>query len=153
MLATEKIGLRRRPSADRPDFFCFRVVDPVVCDVETRVTIDSYVTSQLHVVRGGVVLCVIGVNVCVANVNRHIIASCCQPVFVGCLARGSDFNRHILWSFYFSTDQTGTRKNNSEQQNQRSHRERRRYCSKSSMKSQNRYRGTKYAGPTITARL
>src|SRR4029077_4256997 len=105
------------------------------------IAIDSYVAAQLDVVRAGVVLRVIGVYVCVADVNRHIVARCCQPVFVGRLARGSNFNRHILWSFYFSTDQTGPRKNGSEQQNQRSHRERRRYCSKRSMKTKNRSRG------------
>jgi hypothetical protein len=33
-----------------------------------------------------------------------------RAVFIGRLAGGRDFNRHILWSFYFSTDQTGARK-------------------------------------------
>src|SRR6476660_2622789 len=94
--------------------------------------------SQYHVVRGGIVLRVIGVNVRVAKVNRHVVVRCCQPVFIGRLAGGSDFNRHILWSFYFSTDQTGTRKYSGEQQDQCSQGARRTYCGRSFLQSPKR---------------
>ena len=122
-----------------PDLFCFGVVNAAVCDVEAHITIDSHVASQLHLVRGGIVLCVIGVDVCITNVNRDIIVRRCQPIFIRRLPSGSDFNRRILRSLDFSEDQTGSRKKSGEQQNQRSHGGRRKYCIKAPVKSQNRH--------------
>src|SRR5262249_54044874 len=106
-------------------------------DVKSRVAINSDVTSQLHVVRRGIVLCVVSVNIRVSDMNGDVIAGCCQPIFIRGLPRRSDFDGSILRSFDFSVDQTSTRKQTGEQQNQRSHGERQTYRSKLLMQRQN----------------
>jgi hypothetical protein len=86
-------------------------------------------------VRGGIVLCVVGVNVRVPDVNHDIVAGGRHAVFICGLPRRSDFNWAIVRSFDFSVDQTGTRKQPGEQQNQRSHGERHRTAAKAPCKA------------------
>ena len=93
------------------------------------------VTSQFDVVRGGVVLRVIGVNVRVANMNRDIIPRGGQAILICCLPGRSDFNRSILRGLDLSQDQTGTRQKSGDQQDQRSHGARRTYRARASLQS------------------
>src|SRR5262249_1064424 len=111
------------PSSDCSDLLCFSVVDSAVGDVEAGITINSDVTPQRDLMCRGIVLCVVGVDVCVADMNRDIIAGSRQAVFICGLPGRSDFNWDVLRSFDFSVEQTGTRKQTGEQQNQRSHAE------------------------------
>jgi hypothetical protein len=90
---------------------------------------------QLYVVRRGIVLRVIGVNVCVANVNRDIIPRRGQAVFVRRFPCRSDFNRSILRGLDLSLDQSGTRHKCGDQEDQRSHRARRTYRARGSLQS------------------
>src|SRR5262249_17074356 len=86
----------------------------------------------------GIVLCVVGVNICIPDVNRDVIAGGCQAVFICGLSSRSNFDGAVLRSFYFSVDQTGTRKQNGEQENQRSHGKLQRDRSKVPLQRQNR---------------
>src|SRR5205823_6311383 len=83
-----------------------------------------------------IVLCVIGVNVCIADVDRDVIARRGQAVFICRLPCRGDFNRSVLRSLDRSVDQTGTRQKSGDQQDLRSHGARRTYRSRGSLQSQ-----------------
>ena len=87
MAAGQEIRLRLGARIHRPDFLSLRVVNAILGDVQAYIPIDSHVASQLHVVRSGIVLRVIGVNVCVANMNHDVIARRGQAIFICRLAR------------------------------------------------------------------
>ena len=135
IFAAYKIGFGLCSRFYRPNFFCVSVIHAAIGNVEAHITIDPHVAPQFHIVRAGIVLCVVGVNVCVARMNRNIIARRCQPVFICSFPSGRNFNRNILWSLDFSSHKTGARKESDEQQNRLSHGGRRKYCSKGFLKS------------------
>src|SRR4030095_3601894 len=103
--------------------------------------INPDVTPQLHVVRRGIILCVVGVNVRIADVNRDVVAGGRQAVFICGLPGRSDFYWGILRSLDLSVHQPGSRKQAGEQKNQRSHGERQTYRSKVPLQSQKRSTG------------
>ncbi|KAF5408981.1 MAG: hypothetical protein Udaeo2_08460 [Candidatus Udaeobacter sp.] len=109
MAAGQEIRFRLGARIQRSDFFSLSVVNAILGDVQARVPIDSHVASQLHVVRSGIVLRVIGVDVRVANVDRDVIARRGQAILICRLPCRSDFNGSVLLSLDLSLDQTGTR--------------------------------------------
>ncbi len=137
VIATQEIRLRFCSHFCRFNPVRLGVKNTALGDIETYIPIDSDVTSQFYVVCVGIVLCVIGINIRVADMNGDIVPRRCQPVFICRFSSGGDFNRSILRSLDLSFNQTGTREEEGgEQQNWLSHGGRRRYCTGSRPQSQ-----------------
>jgi len=109
IFATQKIRLRCCSRFYRPNPFCLGIKNTALGEVEAGITINSYVTFQFNVVRVGIVLRVIGINICVADMNGDIIPRCRPPVFIRRLPGGGNFNRSILRRLDLSVNQTGAR--------------------------------------------
>src|SRR5882757_10704633 len=135
MAAGQEVRLRLRSRIECSDFFSLRVVNAILGDVHAHISVDAHVASQLYVVRSGIVLRIVGVDIRVADMNRDVIARRGQAVLIGRLPRGSDLNRSLLRSLDLSVDQTGTGQKSGDQQNQRSHGARRTYRARASLQS------------------
>ena len=133
--AGQEVRLRLRSRIERSDFFSLRVVNSILGDVHAHISVDPHMASQLDIVRSGIVLCIVGVDIRVADMNRDVIARRGQTILIGRLPRRSDLNRSVLRSLDLSLDQTGTRQKSGDQQNQRSHGARRTYRAGGSLQS------------------
>src|ERR1044071_5249425 len=135
MAAGQEVRLRLRSRVERFDFFSLRVVNATLGDVHARISVNPHVASQLYVLRCGIVLRVVGVDIRVADMNRDVIARRGKTILICRLPGRSDFNRSFLRSLDLSLDQTGTGQKGGNQEDQRSHGARRTYRASASLQS------------------
>ena len=83
MAAAQEVRLRLRSRIERFDFFSLRVVNATLGDVHAHISVDPHVASQLYVLRCGIVLRLVGVDIRVADMNRDVIAGRGKAVLIG----------------------------------------------------------------------
>ena len=82
IFAANEIRLGLRAHVSRANLFCVDVVNTAIGNVETDIAVDSHMAYRQHFVCARIVLRVVGVDICVAYVNGHVVARGGQPVLV-----------------------------------------------------------------------
>ena len=92
ILTANKVWIRFGPHVGRANPFCVDVVNAALGQVKIDIAIDSHMAFRQHFVCVRIVLRVIGVDVCVADVNGDIVSRCGQPILIAGFASGRDFD-------------------------------------------------------------